>query len=241
MHPRVVALVVGRRAPRASSPVLLELVVASGGPRWRRAAAGCRRGTPRAVSMAGRARVARPSPSACRGSRRAPGAASCTSRSTSASRSRRASRATLKSRSVFLFGARQRELPARRRRSRRGRPSTSSAISRSSAPRASGPTTAMSAWRDAAAAAPGRVARHDAPGRLVAEHAAVVRGIADRRADVAARLDAGQAGGQRRGRAARRAARRAREVPRIVGRAVDRRCSSASRRASAARWSCRTA
>ena len=41
-----------------------------------------------------------------------------------------------------------------------------------------------------------------APGRLVAVDAAVMRGISDRGADVAARIDAGQAGGERRARAA---------------------------------------
>ena len=65
-------------------------------------------------------------------------------------------------------------------------------------------------------------ARHDAPGRLVAVDAAEVRRVADRRADVAARLERGQPGRQRRGRAARGSAGRARHVPRVVGRAVDR-------------------
>ena len=64
--------------------------------------------------------------------------------------------------------------------------------------------------------------RHDAVGRLVAEDAAVVRGVPDRRADVAPRLDARQAGGERRGRAAGGAARRAPEIPGIVGGAVHR-------------------
>src|SRR5439155_603071 len=38
--------------------------------------------------------------------------------------------------------------------------------------------------------------RHDAPGRLVTEDAAVVRGVADGGADIAARLEAGEACGQ---------------------------------------------
>src|SRR3546814_1774216 len=64
--------------------------------------------------------------------------------------------------------------------------------------------------------------RADAPGRLVPEYAAVMGGIADRGADVAARLQSGETGGERRRGSAGRAARRARQVPRIVRRAVDR-------------------
>ena len=56
----------------------------------------------------------------------------------------------------------------------------SSAISRSSAPRASGPTTAMSAPGEAQSPAAWPLAADDAVGRLVAEHAAIMRGIADR-------------------------------------------------------------
>jgi hypothetical protein len=55
----------------------------------------------------------------------------------------------------------------------------------------------------------------------VAEHAAVVRGIADRAADVAADLEARETCGQRSCGAARGSARRARAIPRIVGHAVD--------------------
>ena len=61
-----------------------------------------------------------------------------------------------------------------------------------------------------------------APSRLVAPDTAVMRRIADRRADVAAELQRGEAGGQRRRRAARRAARRARGVPGVAGAAVNR-------------------
>ncbi len=56
----------------------------------------------------------------------------------------------------------------------------------------------------------------------MAENAAVVRRVANRGADVATRLDPGEARGERRGRAARGAAGRAADVPRIVGRAVNR-------------------
>ena len=63
--------------------------------------------------------------------------------------------------------------------------------------------------------------RNDAVRRLQAKHAAVVRGIADRRADVAARFHTGQPGRQRRRRATRRSARRHRRVPGIVRRTID--------------------
>jgi hypothetical protein len=81
--------------------------------------------------------------------------------------------------------------------------------------------------------------RQQVPRGLVAEHAAVVRRVADGAADVAADLQPGQARCQRRRRAARRAARRA---PCATGSAWCRRwrCSSGSRPAGWARWSCRT-
>ena len=63
--------------------------------------------------------------------------------------------------------------------------------------------------------------RHDAPGRLVTEDAAVVRGVADGGADIAARLEAGEACGQGGRGAAGGATRRAAQVPGIVRRAVD--------------------
>ena len=74
------------------------------------------------------------------------------------------------------------------------------------------------------------VARADAEGWLVAVHAAVVGGIADRGANVAAEFETCQAAGQRRGAAAGRTAGRSPDVPGIVRRAVDRveGCRSAS-------------
>ncbi len=64
--------------------------------------------------------------------------------------------------------------------------------------------------------------RADAPGRLVPVDAAVVRGIADRGADVAAELEAREPRRERRRRAAGGPAGRAQQVPGIVGGAVDR-------------------
>ena len=58
--------------------------------------------------------------------------------------------------------------------------------------------------------------------RLVAVHAAEVRGNPDRAAEVAADGQAAQAGGQRRGAASGRSTRRSRQVPRIVRGPVDR-------------------
>ena len=70
---------------------------------------------------------------------------------------------------------------------------------------------------------PGDVAapRDDAVARLVAVHAAEVRRIADRAADVAAELEGREPGGEGRRRAAARAADSARRIPRIVRGAVD--------------------
>ena len=60
----------------------------------------------------------------------------------------------------------------------------------------------------------------DAEGRLVPVDAAVVRRIADRRADVAPRLEGGKTGREGGGRAAGRPSGRARDVPGVVRRAV---------------------
>ena len=64
--------------------------------------------------------------------------------------------------------------------------------------------------------------RQHAPGGLVAPHAAVVRRVADGRADVAAQFQPGEAGRQCRCRAAGRSARRAAGVPGVAGGAVHR-------------------
>ena len=63
---------------------------------------------------------------------------------------------------------------------------------------------------------------HDAVGRLVGEHAAIVRRRTQRAADVRAELERHVAGRQRGGRAARRAARRPLDIVGIVGGAIDR-------------------
>ena len=62
---------------------------------------------------------------------------------------------------------------------------------------------------------------HQAVGRLVAEHAAVVRRVSDGRADVGAQFQRGHAGRQRHRRTPRRSAGYAVQVPRVVGAAVD--------------------
>ena len=64
--------------------------------------------------------------------------------------------------------------------------------------------------------------RAEAPGRLVAEDAAVMRRVADGGTDVAAEFEPGEAGRKRGGRPAGGPAGGAREVPGVVGGAVDR-------------------
>ena len=64
--------------------------------------------------------------------------------------------------------------------------------------------------------------RHDAPARLVAAHAAPIRGQPNRSRDVAAQLEHREARGERGGRPTRRPAGGARGVPRVVGGSEDR-------------------
>ena len=186
--------------------------------------------TGRAVSLTWAFFFARKSATAC--------TRACTSSSTSEAGSVRIT-ATRNSRSVFRRGA--------GRSSRQPAPSISSApaitespIARSSALRPIGPITEMSPCGDPARQ--GLAARrHDPEGRLVAVDAAVVRGIADGRADVAARLEAGQARGERGRRAARGAAGRARRDPTDCWWCRRPGCRTGSRPATTARWSCRRA
>ena len=149
--------------------------------------------------------------------------------------------ATLKSRSVFFCERGRVERPAARRRSRRRRPSRPG---RSRDPRRSAPAGRITQM-SACATRPG---------------SAWPRGEHDRRRSACGRTRRSSArgcGSRRRCRCPPRSPVRPAasaaaeppdeppgvrdEVPRIVGRAVDRRCSSASRPASAARWSCRRA
>ena len=76
---------------------------------------------------------------------------------------------------------------------------------------------------DQASRRPGNVAAagHHAPGGLQPEDPVVVRGVADRAANVAAQLQRREPGGDRGSRAARGPARGAGEVPRVAGESVD--------------------
>ena len=141
---------------------------------------------------------------------------------------------------LLLLRARQGRASSRGRRSRRARPSTSMAISRSSAPRASGPTTrdvgrgprcrpAHGPWgRRCPRSACGRTRRNSA------------RGCGStRRCRCRPRCRSGRRPAPRPSRpTSRRACARG---PTDCWSCRRPRCSSASRRGSAARWSCRTA
>ena len=117
----------------------------------------------------------------------------------------------------------RRQLEAPRDRALRlGRREHPSSRSRSSALRAIGPNTLMSA----SVVPPPTWSRYprcgiDAEARLQPEHAAAVRRDAHRAADVGAELEAGEPGGDRGRRAARRATGDAVDVPRVVRGAED--------------------